>query len=489
MSNFAITEIDGEWELTFGPQERSELERMVIVGTWDDLEDFALLSALKKDHFRDWAARDGWYAMLECARKYQRVDRFLVRETMLAKGEGKSFDALNLVMEAHTVITVSAIRSAALLITEMEFRRKAWTAAQEILKDVQRRALTLDELRVRSTTSLTEAFIGSDSKIAREAKQVLIEQGDEMAGRESDEERAEQTGERLPPINIPTPFANLNDLTSGGPTTGQVIYIGGWPGSGKSALATDIGLFMAETLDCPGAVYYWSGEMSEAQIARRIASKKTGVKIGNVKATHLYQAAGEVPGFWIDDDSDTNIDILESRLRLFKAMFPGFKVLILDYILLMSELDHKQLAILSKRLVKLAKVLGILILGLQQLKTELEQRQDKRPKQSDLAECGQFQRDAGGIWMVHRPAVWIEGYKNQKEAYVFVRKNRDGPLGQVSLEWIPETATYRQYIPVKHPAPELREPEPELPFEPEANFPTVNAPDFHEIPLDNIPEF
>lgn len=483
-SNFAIKEIDGQWELTFGPQERSDLERMVIVGTWNDLDDFGMISALKKDHFRDFAARDGWFAILECAKKYRQVDPLLVREAMLAKGQAESFGLLMDQMQAHAVVTNSEIRAAALLITEMEVRRKTWAAAQEMLKDVQRRALSLDELRVRSTTSLTEAFIGSDSRIAREAKEVLMEQGDEMANRESDEERAEQTGERLPLTNIPTPYANLNALTSGGPTTGQVIYIGGWPGAGKSALATDIGLFMAEALDCPGAVYYWSGEMSEAQLARRLAAKKTGVRIGNVKASHLYQAAGHVPGFWIDDDPDMNIDTLESRLRLFKAMFPGFKVLILDYILLMSELDHKQLAILSKRLVKLSKILGILILGLQQLKTELENRQDKRPKQSDLAECGQFQRDAGGIWMVHRPSVWNENYKNPKEAYLFVRKNRDGPLGQVSLEWVAETATYRQYyIHVKRPPAELRDPEPELDFE-DTSFPTTaDAPDFEDVEL------
>lgn len=490
MSNFAITEIDGEWELTFGPQERAQLERMCIVGTWNDLEDFGLLAALKKDHFRDYAARDGWFSVLECARKYRQVNPMLVRESMLAKGQGESFRLLMEQMQAHTVVTTSEIRSAAVLITEMEVRRKAWTAAQEVLKDVQRRALSVDELRLRATTSLTEAFVGSDNNAAREAKEVLMEQGDAMAQRDIDEERAEETGERLPMTNIPTPFANLNALTSGGPTTGQVIYLGGWPGMGKSALATDIGLFMAQALGDPGSVYYWSGEMSEAQLARRLAAKKTGVRIGSVKATHLYQAAGDVPGFWIDDDSDMNIDILESRLRMHKIQYPGFKVAILDYILLMCGLDHKELAALSKRLVKLSKNLGILIIGLQQLKTELENRQDKRPKQSDLAECGQFQRDAGGIWMVHRPGGWSENYRNQKEAYLFVRKNRDGPCGQVSLEWHATTATYKEYIPVQRPHAELREPDPEIEFEAEPSFPTTaDVPVFEEIPLDDIPEF
>ena len=90
-----------------------------------------------------------------------------------------------------------------------------------------------------------------------------------------------------------------------------------------------------------------------------------------------------------------------------------------------------------------AKELNIPILLLAQLNRQLEMRQDKRPKLSDLRDSGNIEQDADMVMFLYRPAFYgdTEDYSGHTE--LCLAKQRDGPTGLVKLIWNEKTTTFQ----------------------------------------------
>jgi len=77
-------------------------------------------------------------------------------------------------------------------------------------------------------------------------------------------------------------------------------------------------------------------------------------------------------------------------------------------------------------------------------------RDDKRPRMSDLREAGALEQDADIIAFLYRHEVY-ETKKEKKEsnsankgkAELLIRKNRNGSLGRVNLQFIPEFTKFQ----------------------------------------------
>ncbi len=119
----------------------------------------------------------------------------------------------------------------------------------------------------------------------------------------------------------------------------------------------------------------------------------------------------------------------------------GLGLVVIDYLQLVShrqtENRQTQVAEISRELKRIARELSVPVVAVSQLSRNLEAREDKVPRMSDLRESGQLEQDADAVVFLHRPEV----YDNEAEpglAQVIVAKHRNGPTGVIHLTWLPQ---------------------------------------------------
>jgi len=247
---------------------------------------------------------------------------------------------------------------------------------------------------------------------------------------------------------IGTGFFELDQML-GGLEAGQMVIVAGRPSSGKSALAMNIAEHAALIEKAPTLVM--SLEMDKTQLMQRAIcgrARLDSTKIRN--AQHLdaseYQAlvvaAGEyhdVP-LWIDESAAVTPMHLRSKCRRWKHMH-DLKLVVVDYLQLMhvagkTESRQQEIAAISRHIKNLARELGVPIIALSQLNRQVENRENHRPRMSDLRESGSLENDADVIMLLHREDYYHRddvNWEPTNTAEVIVAKQRNGPTGTVNL--------------------------------------------------------
>ena len=140
------------------------------------------------------------------------------------------------------------------------------------------------------------------------------------------------------------------------------------------------------------------------------------------------------------DDSPAGAGILElkSKARRLK-MESGLDLIVIDYLQLISSGNSfnrvQEVSEISRGLKSLARELDVPVIALSQLSRALEARPDKRPIMSDLRESGAIEQDADIILMLYRDDYYNEFSETPNVTNIFIRKNRNGPTGQVDLKF------------------------------------------------------
>lgn len=120
-------------------------------------------------------------------------------------------------------------------------------------------------------------------------------------------------------------------------------------------------------------------------------------------------------------------------------MESGLDLIIIDYLQLMSSGNTmnrvQEVSDISRGLKSLARELDVPIVALSQLSRAVEARPDKRPVMSDLRESGSIEQDADIIAMIYRDDYYNEFSETPGVTNVMIRKNRNGPTGQVDLKF------------------------------------------------------
>ena len=245
-----------------------------------------------------------------------------------------------------------------------------------------------------------------------------------------------------------TGFSDYDAITDGYQDGSQNV-MAGRPGMGKTAAALNIVLNAAERGD---NVYFWSGEMTEDQLAERAVASRSGVR-ANTLRRGLRKGGGMNAREWvrftdttgelsilpitIDDMSEMTIQKLVRRVKRSHRRKP-LNLIVVDYIGLLSAAGkftdrEKEIAYISRRLKILAKTLKIRTLVLAQLNRGLESRADKRPTLADLRDSGSLEQDADTVTFLYRDVVYNKNTENPNAAEWIVSKNRHGDTGTAML--------------------------------------------------------
>ena len=153
----------------------------------------------------------------------------------------------------------------------------------------------------------------------------------------------------------------------------------------------------------------------------------------------LLTGAGETAGvpFHLLDDGDLSLFELRAQARQIAVRYDELGLIVVDYLQLMraeqpSRSRVEDVSEFSRGLKRLAREMKCPVLAVAQLSRAVEQRPDKRPVLSDLRESGQIEADADCVIMLYRDDYYDRDSERPGEMGIIIRKNRQGPLGQIS---------------------------------------------------------
>lgn len=255
---------------------------------------------------------------------------------------------------------------------------------------------------------------------------------------------------------LATHFTSLDNILSGLQKS-ELIVLGARPSLGKTAFALDI----ARNVGLEGhPVGIFSLEMSKDQIIDRLIAAQAQVPLWRLRTGRLtsdfefkliqqaFDELSKAPIF-IDDMPSPNIIEMRSMARRLQIEH-GLELLVIDYLQLIQPRTNteslvQQITEISRGLKSLARELNIPILALSQLSRDVEKRESKIPRLSDLRESGSIEQDSDVVLFIYRKdRDKLEVSEEEKNlAEIIIAKNRNGPLGTVQLKFDSEKVTFR----------------------------------------------
>lgn len=178
-----------------------------------------------------------------------------------------------------------------------------------------------------------------------------------------------------------------------------------------------------------------------------------------------YSKLAEAP-MYIDDTSGITITEIRMRSRRLASELAKqgkeLGLIVIDYLQLIrgsgrSESRQQEVSEISRQLKDLARTLNVPVLALSQLsrKNEDKTRQDNKPQLSDLRESGSIEQDADVVALIHREGYYKRDDESLKrKATLIIAKQRNGPVGDIDLNFIGEYTLFTNPAPDNMSMPE-----------------------------------
>lgn len=263
---------------------------------------------------------------------------------------------------------------------------------------------------------------------------------------------------------LSTGFRNL-DHKLNGLRPAEMIVLAARPSQGKTSLAMNIAECVALGRDMNGRpmvgnngrkhpVAIFSVEMSQESLAQRMLCGvaqvsgfviETGCLNKESVNTALTRAASTLMQAPIYVDDTGGIGVMEVRSRARRLLSKHkIELIIIDYLQIMTHKESagqgktNETTNISNNVKAMAKELNVPVIILSQLSRSPEQRdKSARPKCSDLRDSGAIEQDADVIMLLRRPCTYPgdSEYEDKTLAIVDVAKHRNGPTGEVRLNF------------------------------------------------------
>ena len=252
-------------------------------------------------------------------------------------------------------------------------------------------------------------------------------------------------------------FPEIDNLLSGFQKS-DLIVLGARPSLGKTSLALDIARNAA--VKDGRSVGIFSLEMSREQIVDRLISTEAQIPLWELRTGRLKQeedfeliqrALDQLSNakIFIDDTPSPTILQMRSMARRLQAEH-GLDLIVVDYLQLIQPRAHadslvQQVTEFSRGLKSMARELDVPVLAVSQLSRAVDQRENKRPRLSDLRESGAIEQDADVVMFIYRKDRDRLNPTSEESntAEIMIEKHRNGPTGTIKLKFVPERSSFQ----------------------------------------------
>jgi len=264
---------------------------------------------------------------------------------------------------------------------------------------------------------------------------------------------------------LETGFDDFDEMT-GGLHGSELIILAARPSMGKTALAMNVVEHVA--IDCQQPTLFVSLEMSALELGDRLLCSRAqvnGHRLRNGQITpeesqKLIRTAAEVSTapLYIDDSPSRTMTEVAAAARRLKRR-DGLALIAIDYLQLIEpdnprDPRQEQVAKIARRLKGLSRELDVPVLCLAQLNRQTEATRDNKPQLSNLRESGAIEQDADVVMFIHREEYYATNEEDRQrlrgEADLLVRKQRNGPVGDVKLTWLHDFTRFTNRAPEQY---------------------------------------
>jgi replicative DNA helicase len=249
---------------------------------------------------------------------------------------------------------------------------------------------------------------------------------------------------------VPTGFPKLDELLGGGIERGAVFTLGGVPGDGKTAMATHMA---ALALEAGRRVHFVTLEMTRPALTRRIMKaywQKTEAEIERDLEGAL-QMAGEL--------SVTNTLVRLPDVLATMSKHADADLIFLDFVQRVRDPHFRENRVaetenVSGAIANFAREFEVPVVLLSQLNRDYKSDKAEPPQTYHMKGSGAIEADANVVALLHNPnakeeqnkAVSVKqvGPKRDEERVLYVRKNRNGPVGAVRFVFDKVRSMFRE---------------------------------------------
>ena len=421
----------------------AETEQAVIGSILMDKDKMTdVADILVPDDFYQSEYRMIYQAMIQINSEGRPVDLVTVLEqlkTMNVPPEVSSLDFMRDI--ANSVATSANAKHYAKIVKEKSLLRNVIKVNETIMEECYSGRESADAILEETEKQLFKLLQSRGAEDLTPIKDVVMEAINRI------EAASKQSGSVT---GIPTGFTDL-DYRTAGLQPSDMILVAARPSMGKTAFALNLAAHAACKKHITTAIF--SLEMSKVQLMNRFLAMESGVSAQNMRTGNLSEGEWEKlvegaailgdSGLVIDDTPGISISDMRSKCRKIKLEHDDLGLIIIDYIQLMtsstrSESRQQEVSEISRSLKALARELNVPVIALSQLSRAVEQRPDHRPMLSDLRESGAIEQDADVVMFIYRDDYYNKDTEHVNEAEIIIAKQRNGPIGTVTLTWLPQ---------------------------------------------------
>ncbi len=397
------------------------------------------IEILKGDDFYIGRNKELFDAMSELYNLSMPIDVVTLKQHLIQKGVFEKIGGMDFIVEvANFVPTTKNLKHYAKIVKDTSVLRTLIKTSEDIAEKCYRGEGELEDIIGVAEQNILNISQDREAKGPVHIRKYIGESVELLS--ELSDKKSDVTG-------VSTGFIDIDKRTAGLHGS-ELILIAARPGMGKTSFALNIAQNVAIKGGVPVAIF--SLEMPGIQLANRMLASEAMVssekiKKGDLKSDDWDKVGGAVDALstaeiYIDDSSGITMPEIGARCRRLKAE-KGLGLIVIDYIQLMnSKTSDRQQAIseISRSMKILAKDLNVPVIALSQLNRDVEKRDNKEPRLSDIRESGSIEQDADVVMFLSREGYYNPETEEPNKTKCIFAKHRNGEVGSEYLTWLGE---------------------------------------------------